>query len=211
MDNRKEAICNALAAFIRQRPGLEFGNYGSLTSYRAEQRRIARDKQDAETLLAYVRGCVGITADALIEASRGAYSGRLSIVVDAGPGVTLTAYADNALGRPIRINYCTGQYFPTEYRRAVCAVLASAIWAHVRDKCMPAPETYRVEWADGSTSPVLSPEEVDAYIAKRKDTGGGHPYKVAYYDAAGTRRAGDWLRRHFRAEFGRALQRRWFD
>lgn len=36
-------------------------------------------------------------------------------------------------GERVRIDYCTGQYFPTEYRRAVCRVLASALWAHTRD------------------------------------------------------------------------------
>jgi hypothetical protein len=30
------------------------------------------------------------------------------------------------------IDYCTGQYFPTEYRKAVCAVLASALWTRHR-------------------------------------------------------------------------------
>lgn len=32
-----------------------------------------------------------------------------------------------------RLEYCTGQYYPTEYRRAVCAVLASALWHHYRE------------------------------------------------------------------------------
>jgi len=31
------------------------------------------------------------------------------------------------------VEYCTGQYWPTEYRRATCAVLASAIWFRLRD------------------------------------------------------------------------------
>jgi hypothetical protein len=30
------------------------------------------------------------------------------------------------------VDYCTGQYFPTEYRRAVCSVLSSALWDYFR-------------------------------------------------------------------------------
>lgn len=32
-----------------------------------------------------------------------------------------------------KLDYCTGQYWQTEYRRAACAVLASAIWSYWRD------------------------------------------------------------------------------
>lgn len=43
----KTQICDALATWIRQRPGLEFGNYGDVSSYRSEMRSIAKDKRDA--------------------------------------------------------------------------------------------------------------------------------------------------------------------
>jgi hypothetical protein len=39
-----------------------------------------------------------------------------------------------------RLDYCTGQYWPTEYRRAACAVLASALWAYQRDNLKPDPD-----------------------------------------------------------------------
>jgi hypothetical protein len=223
MDPRKEAICNALAAFIRQRPGLEFANYGDAASYRAEQRSIARDKRDAETLLQAVRWRDGITADDILKAAQ---SGRLTIM-------ETEAYAESPRGdalyeaqrasgrvieraprekvRHVRISYVAGQYFPTEYRRAVARLMATVLWDHTRNHCMPKPQTYRVEWQDGSKSPFLSPEEVDAYIAKRMGTDRGHPYKVAHYDASGTCPAAAWLRRHFRKEFGSAMQKRWFD
>jgi hypothetical protein len=67
----------------------------------------------------------GITAEMLIDAARHAYSGRL----------TLEPQPDGS----VRIDYCTGQYFPTEYRRAVCAVLSSALWDY---------------WAENSPQPV---------------------------------------------------------
>ena len=119
----KSDIIAALDQFIHQRPGLEFGNYGSLSGYRAEIRSITKDLQQARQLLTYVAGRDSITAARIVDATR---SGCLSIVAtDSGA---------------VRIDYCAGQYWPTEYRRAVCAVLASAIWDYWRDDCAPSPK-----------------------------------------------------------------------
>ena len=117
----KANILAALRAFARQRPGLEYGNYGDWKSYRAELRAITRELAHARTLLRAVELRESIGADALIEAARGAFSGRLSITLTAdGSAVT-------------RIDYSAGQYFPTEYRKAVCSVLASALWTWYRE------------------------------------------------------------------------------
>jgi hypothetical protein len=110
----KQAILDTLRKFARQRPGLEFGNYGDATSYRAELRSITRDLSDAATLLRAVEHS-DITADDILRAADG---GRLSIKVD---------------GERVRIDYCTGQYWPVEYRKAVCRVLSGALWARWRD------------------------------------------------------------------------------
>ena len=114
MTDTKSAIIEALRTFSRQRPGLEFGNYGDLASYRADMRSITRDLSHAQELLRAVRDS-SITADDILRAADG---GRLDIRFD---------------GDGVRIDYCTGQYWPVEYRKAVCRVLASALWAHVRD------------------------------------------------------------------------------
>lgn len=42
MEPRKQAICDALSRFIRQRPGLEFGNYGDV---KAVSRRAIHHEQ----------------------------------------------------------------------------------------------------------------------------------------------------------------------
>ena len=110
----KPAIIAMLEKFARQRPGMEPGNYGDWKAYRAELRTVTRDLTHARTLLSAVEWS-GITADDILRAADG---GRLDIKVD---------------GERVRIDYTTGQYFPTEYRKAVCRVLASALWAHVRD------------------------------------------------------------------------------
>jgi hypothetical protein len=109
----KQAILSTLRKFARQRPGLEFGNYGDAKAYRSELRAITRDLAHAETLLSAVEWS-DIDAEDILRASNG---GRLEITVD---------------GERVRIDYCTGQYFPTEYRKAVCRVLAGALWEHVR-------------------------------------------------------------------------------
>ena len=113
MEQRKQLILDALRKFVRQRPGLEYGNYGNRASYFAEVRSIGKDLTQAETLLTTVSWRDSITADDLIKAARGNFSGRLSIEEKDGKVV---------------IDYCTGQYWPTEYRRAVCSVLAGALW-----------------------------------------------------------------------------------
>jgi hypothetical protein len=116
-DLSKPQILGMLDSFIRQRPGLEFGNYGDVKSYRAELRRIGKDLSHARTLLRAVECRKSITADDL-RAGFYAYSGRLTLT-DGKKGPTL--------------DYCTGQYFPTEYRRAVCAVLSSVLWSYWRE------------------------------------------------------------------------------
>ncbi len=111
----KSTIVTALDAFIRQRPGLEFGNYGDVSSYRSEVRSIGKDLQHARALLRYVEWHDSITAEMILDCAR---SGRLSIVVD---------------GNKVRVDYCTGQYWPTEYRPAVCRLLSTVIWHWMRE------------------------------------------------------------------------------
>jgi hypothetical protein len=111
MSDARASILAALRRFVAQRPGLEFGNYGDVSAYRTEVRRITKQRHDAETLLAYVERS-GMSADTLRSGFR-AFAGRL----------TLTETPDGAT-----LDYCTGQYFPTEYREAACCVLVSALW-----------------------------------------------------------------------------------
>ena len=194
MTTEKEKILKLLDAFIRQRPGLVPGNYDSAASYRSEMRSIARDRHQAEELLRYVAARDSITAEHLREGFR-AYSGRLTL--------------KDLPGGRMRLDYCTGQYFPTEYRCAVCAVLASTIWDWTREKGMPAPDSWRVESytnPDGSRE-RSKPMQIHAACALAEQKGAGY-YVQEYY---GGLTAGDWLRRRFRREFGRTIAARWFD
>lgn len=163
--DKKELILDALEKFARQRPGVDFGNYGDVSAYRAELRGITRALHDARLLLGAVEHS-GITADDIIKASEGAFSGRLIIKID---------------GDKVTIGYCAGQYWCTEYRNAVCAVLASALWTHKRDHCMP-----------------------EGVLMHNQETG----ETMRRYDGL---RAGDWSRRKFAREFGRGVASRWFN
>lgn len=119
MNTEKENILKCLQHFVAQRPGLEFGDYGDVSAYRSELRSITKARHHAETLINAVAWRDSITADHIIAASKSAYSGRLTIVrTDTGV---------------FCIDYCAGQYFPTEYRNAVCAVLSAVLWGYWRD------------------------------------------------------------------------------
>jgi len=165
--DKKQAIIGALYTFIGQRPGLEYGNYGDVKSYRAEQRAITKDRHQARRLIRDIELRDSISADDILTAAKGAYSGRLTIVTR----------DDGA----VAIDYCTGQYFPTEYRRAVCAVMASVLWNWKRDQCMPAPTLHHN---------TETGETVERYKGLR---------------------AGDYMRAGFKREYGRGLAARWFD
>lgn len=123
--NTKETYLAALHKFTSQRPGLEFGNYGSLPAYRSESRRITRQRHDFRLLAREVELAGGITAQNLVDAARSAYSGRLSFVEK---------------GDKVGVDYCAGQYFPAEYRAAACAVLAAALWDYYRADLPPETE-----------------------------------------------------------------------
>lgn len=113
----KDQILTLLGAWVRQRPGLEFCNYGNVANYRSEVRRIGRQLDDARQLMRAVELASGMTAAQLAEGFR-AFSGRLQI----------TAHP-----KGWKLDYCAGQYWPTEYRAAACAVLAMALWDYRRE------------------------------------------------------------------------------
>lgn len=120
MQATKETIIAALYKWTAQRPGLEYANYGDPTTYRSEMRRITRQRHDAEALIRAVAWRDSITADDLrAELSRG----------------RLEWHEDGAGGG--RLDYCTGQYWPTEYRAAVCRALSSVLWSRFREDRLP--------------------------------------------------------------------------
>jgi hypothetical protein len=213
MEARKQAILDALDAFTRQRAGLDYRNYCSgygdtegRKAYFSEQRSITRDLHDYRELRKAVGYADSITADMILEASRSAFRGRLVIHEykagepcprkhEGGSKESMRCGICNATGKvsrdTVRTDYCTGQYFPTEYRKAACAVLAAALWYWTRELCMPSGANRDGDryWLDGV-----------------KQTGGTtHTGRGDFVSA------GDWLRAHFRQQFGRGIASRYFN
>jgi hypothetical protein len=120
MRTLRENILCALTTFVNSRPGLEFGNYGDVSAYRSEMRSITKDRAQALEMLSAVSWRESITAEMIIDAAKHSFSGRLSII-------------PTGENNGVRIEYCTGQYYPTEYRRAVCSVLSSILWFYWRE------------------------------------------------------------------------------
>lgn len=116
----KENLITLLDEWITQRPGLDPRDYGGgmdgWRNYRNESAHITRQLHDAKELLRAVEWS-GMTAEDIQNGFR-AFSGRLQLKQDE---------------RGYYLDYCTGQYWPTEYRAAACAVLASALWDYYRD------------------------------------------------------------------------------
>lgn len=98
-----------LNEFVNQRAGLNFADYGDVSSYRKESREITRDRSDYYELLGFARMTVN-DLEQKLETELKETSGRLK------------------MDKEGNIEYCTGQYFPTEYRPAACRVLSWLIW-----------------------------------------------------------------------------------
>ena len=114
----KSELCNLLRAFVAQRSGLDWRNYASdwrdtagMSALRSDRNRILQHGRDARALLSFVENLSPIPVDYLLsELSDGK---RLSFDPSRGS-----------------IDYCAGQYFPTEYRAAVCRALSTALWRY---------------------------------------------------------------------------------
>lgn len=127
---KKQELIESLRQFAEQRPGLEFCNYGDTASYRAESYRIFRQLQDAKRMLIAVEKLHSISAD--------------DILAQLNRRLTW----DDARGC---LDYCTGQYWPVEYRAAVCSAVSSVLWACFRERgCKTAEEIRKAarRWFD---------------------------------------------------------------
>ena len=112
-------ILHALDAFVESRPGFDPVNYqGAPQAYRADYRRAYQHLRDARELLRAVTWREAIDADALTRAKHHRIDFKLS-----------------ATGNTVEVDYCTGFYYPVEFRAAVCHTLVFALWTYFRDQC----------------------------------------------------------------------------
>lgn len=115
-----------LAAYAAKRPGLDFRDYcrgwndpHGRAAYFSEARSITADFQRvrAAMIAAYSSG---VTDDDLIECSRGE---RLTL---------------ERVGTALVLDYCVGQYWPTEYRAAVARLLNRAAYRAAQHQALAA-------------------------------------------------------------------------
>ena len=166
----KQAIIDALRAFTCQRPGFEMCNYATVSDYRSDYRKVLKDRDIALTLLRQLELIDSISAEDILAECGG---GRLQL--SERPETNASGPAGECI-----VDYCTGQYFPVEYRAAVARLCASVLWAWKREQCMPAPTMHH----NSETG-----ETVERHNGMR---------------------AGDYLRASFLREYGKSIARRFF-
>ena len=120
----KSELIDVFREWVNKRPGLDPRDYGAgnggdwRTYYNQDARMCTQQRSDALVFLNFFERSQ-MTAENVVDAFEHSFSGRLSLKYDEKRGWHL--------------EYCTGQYYPTEYRNAAAAVLASAIWYYRRD------------------------------------------------------------------------------
>ena len=103
-------IIHALLDFAAKRPNVEPANYSTLADYRKDAREASRQLQDVRELARVAM--YECAHDDVIEAAR--LTSRIDIQPLQPDGWS--------------VSYTAGQYYPLEYRRAVAALLARALW-----------------------------------------------------------------------------------
>lgn len=98
-----------LRQFVNQRPGLNYADYGDIKSYRAEVAEITRDRTDFYDLLSVAQMCISDFDAKLTE-----------YLLNSNDRLTMSADG--------KLEYCTGQYFPTEFRPAANRVIKALLF-----------------------------------------------------------------------------------
>lgn len=108
-----------LSNFVNQRPGLDPRDYGGGREgwllYRREAAEISRDLSDFRELFNLAFNLYGGQLSELVADYLGKSSDRLTL-------------------KDGKLQYITGQYWPTEYRPAASRCLVSLIWRYFQDQ-----------------------------------------------------------------------------
>lgn len=133
-----------LTAYAAQNPGLDAANYGfdrqGRSAFATEGRTISKAWRDYKAALIEA-AADGVTDEDVIAEAPRAFSGRFEWVLrdqnaaqskcpecNAKPGDLHNASCNSGSHRPVgEWNYCTGQYWPTEYRTAARVLIESAM------------------------------------------------------------------------------------
>jgi hypothetical protein len=112
----KNEVLGLLNSFVHTKPGLESGNYADAKSYNREKASITQQLMDARKMINF---CL-LHSVRFTDWTFSAYAGRL-------------VYTPPTKHVRASVEYHAGQYYPTEFRAAVCAVLSSAIQDYHRE------------------------------------------------------------------------------
>lgn len=128
-----------LSQFVAQRPGFDLCNYASMKDYRHDYYRTLKYKKAYESLLIQAERMFYLEDlnTALGERLKN-NSGRLTYKIDLA-----------------ELQYCTGQYFPVEYRYAAFSVLFYTVWDLTRNLLQEGKEEH------------ITGHEIRAYLNKR--------------------------------------------
>ncbi len=185
MDPRKQAILNALRAFAEQRPGLDPGNYishGRDTAGRAMYRSESRSiTQD----LADARTLLAYVS------AQDAITADMILNADAGGRLTVMGiYTNESKGPHSAKN--TGGDFTTYVPQYVTGQYWSVEYRRAVCRLLS-----QVLWGYVREHRIPKPDDEGEYLLVSTMT--------AYPNI------GDWLRAHFKREFGRRIASRYFD
>ena len=106
-----------LCKFVNSRPCLDFNDYGDIKIYRAESREITKDRSDFYELLNLARWKVENLNEKIEK--------------------YLTTSSDRLTFENNKLQYITGQYYPTEYRPSANRVIKSIIWREYMNEKTP--------------------------------------------------------------------------
>lgn len=131
-------IFDELKKWIAQRSKLDFADYGDRTAYGQDSRQVQADGRRARAALAEARSLQPARLGVLLDSFR-AFSGRLTWVPEPTNSIGVSTGLE-----PAHLEYCTGQYWPTEYRKAAASVLETYIagWKQAEAAANPKTFTY---------------------------------------------------------------------
>lgn len=134
-----ETLLEMLDAFVDQRPGLEFANYGDVSAYRSDQRAVAHDRSDAKQMMSELRhrllwrNRTFTVPSGPTTTEHQRLADHLRANLQSGERLHLEQTPD---GRAWALSYDAGQYWCTEYRAAVCRLLARALMFYMRQEAV---------------------------------------------------------------------------
>jgi len=120
MKDNELTMVEKLNAFVNQKPGLDANDYNDSQSYNHTVREITKDRNDYYELLSLFLTRWEGNANVVLTAHLIESDGRLRLIKGRSSLSIL--------------EYTTGQYFPTEYRKAANRVLVTLIWQSFRDE-----------------------------------------------------------------------------